>query len=218
MPIIIPAFTTVLFRAASNGTWQSDPYFNAAGLSPNTILQQAGSALTVGVRSGGNMSVLVNAAGQGNGADTTDDVIATFALPANALDGIFNRQVNVTALGKFAANGNNKRVKLWWGTTTQTLGLAVAGGVLIADSGVSTSNAGGWNLSAIVTKYGAAASNTQIGQGSVVAGATHTGTLAPVLLTATENAIINITVTGSSPTTGAASDVLSQMLDVAFAN
>src|ERR1700737_3031452 len=216
-PVIIPGFTTVLFRAASNGTWQSDPYLNGAGLAPNTVLQQAGSALTNGVRSGGNISAPVNAAGQGNGADLTDDVIATFALPANAFD-VAQRQVTITAIGKFAANANNKRIKLWWGTTTQTLGLAVVGGTLIADSGVSASNAGGWNASAIVTKYGAAGSNTQIGQGSIVAGATHTGTLPPVLLTAAENGVINITVTGASPTTGAANDVLAQMLDVAFAN
>lgn len=216
-PIIIPGFTTALFRAASNGTWQSDPYFNGAGLAPNTILQQTGSALTGGARSGGNVSVSVNSAGQGNGADTTDDVLATFALAANALD-VAGRQVSITALGKFAANGNNKRIKLWWGTTTQTLGAAVAGGTLIADSGVVTTNGGGWNLNGLVTKYGANGSNTQIGQGAVVAGATHTGTLPPALLTATENAIINITVTGSSSTTGAANDVLGQMLDVAFSN
>lgn len=216
-PTTIPGFTTLVFRSASNGTWQSDPFLNGAGLAPNTILQQTGSALTGGARSGGNVSVLVNAAGQGNGADTTDDVIATFALPANAFD-VAGRQANITALGKTAANANNKRIKLWWGTTTQTLGLAVVGGTLIADSGVITANNGGWNLSATVTKYGAAGSNTQIGQGAIVAGTVHTGTLPPVLTAAPENAVINITVTGASPTTGAANDVLSQMFDVAFAN
>jgi hypothetical protein len=216
-PIIIPGFTTVLFRAASNATWQSDPYLNSAGLAPNTVLQQTGSALTGGARSGGNISVTVTAAGQGNGADTTDDVIATFALAANSLD-VAGRQAVITALGKTAANANNKRIKLWWGTTTQTLGVAVAGGTLIADSGVVTTNAGGWNLNALVTKYGAAGANTQVGQGAIVVGISHTGTQVPALLTAPENAIINITVTGSSPTTGAANDVLAQMLDVAFSN
>jgi hypothetical protein len=170
------------------------------------------------MRTTGNLTAQASAAGQGNGADTTDDVLFTYALPANALD-IAGRQVTVTAAGKFAANGNNKRVKIWWGTTTQTVGAAVVGGTLIADSGVVTTNAGGWAASVQVQKYGAAGSNTQIATAAqIAAGTTHLGTAVPVALTATENAVINITVTGSSPTTGAANDVLGQQFDIAFNN
>lgn len=217
-PILIPGFTTAVLRASSNGIWQSDPFFNGVGATPSTGTVQAGSSATGAFRSGGNMNVSVNTAGQGNGADTTDDVIATYALPASSL-GAAQNQVTVNFAGKFAATANNKRVKLWWGTTTQTLGAAVAGGTLIADSGVVTTNNGGFTGSAVVTKYGAAGSNTQIATGAqIVAGTTHTGTLVPALLTATESGVINITVTGSSPTTGAANDVLGQMLEVTFNN
>lgn len=178
--------------------------------------QATGSSGTLLIRECGNVSVSVTSAGQGNGADTTDDVLATYAVPANSLDA--GRQITIQAMGKTASNGNNKRIKIWWGTTTQTLGAAVAGGTLIADSGVVTTNNGGWNASATITKYGAPGANTQIGQGQVVAGASHTGTQVPVLLTAAENAAINVTVTGASGTSGAANDVLAQMLEVTFNN
>ena len=51
-----------------------------------------------------------------------------------------------------------------------------------------------------------------------MAGSTHTGTSVPVLTTVTESGVIYVTVTGASSTTGAASDVLGQLLDVAFSN
>lgn len=193
--------------------------FDTAGNQLSSQKIQGGSATTPGfVRTGGNASVQINAAGQGNGADTTDDVLFTYALPASALD-VAGRQVTITAAGKFAATANNKRVKVWWGTTTQTVGAAVAGGTLIADSGVVTTNNGGWTASVQVSKYGAAGSNTQIATNAqVVAGTSHLGTAVPVALTAAENGVINITVTGSSSTTGAANDVLGQLLDIAFNN
>jgi hypothetical protein len=193
--------------------------FDASGNQLSSQALQGGSATGPGfVRTGGNASVQVSASGQGNGADTTDDVLFTYALPASALDAS-GRQVTIMAAGKFAANGNNKRVKIWWGTTTQTVGAAVAGGTLIADSGVATTNAGGWCATVQVTKYGAAGSNTQIATNAqVVTGSTNLGTAVPVALTATESGVINITVTGASSTTGAANDVLGQLLDVAFNN
>ncbi|KAA0089360.1 hypothetical protein CIW54_07805 [Paraburkholderia sp. T12-10] len=193
--------------------------FDTAGNQLSSQAVQGGSASTPGfVRTGGNASVQISAAGQGNGADTTDDVLFTYALPANALDAD-GRQVTITAAGKFAATANNKRVKVWWGTTTQTVGSAVAGGTLIADSGVVTTNNGGWTASVQVSKYGAAGSNTQIATNAqVVAGTSHLGTAVPVALTAAENGTINITVTGSSSTTGAANDVLGQLFDIAFNN
>lgn len=193
--------------------------FDTTGNQLSSQAVQGGSASTPGfVRTGGNASVQISAAGQGNGADTTDDVLFTYALPANALDAA-GRQVTITAAGKFAATANNKRVKVWWGTTTQTVGSAVAGGTLIADSGVVTTNNGGWTASVQVSKYGAAGSNTQIATNAqVVAGTSHLGTAVPVALTAAENGTINITVTGSSSTTGAANDVLGQLFDIAFNN
>ncbi|NPT59100.1 hypothetical protein [Paraburkholderia elongata] len=191
--------------------------FSSNGTMQSSAALQGGQAAGF-VRSCGNASVQVSAAGQGNGADTTDDVLFTYALPANALDAA-GRQITITAAGKFASTANNKRIKIWWGTTTQTVGAAVAGGTLIADSGVATTNGGGWSASVQVQKYGANGSNTQIATcAAVVAGATHLGTSAPATLTAVESGVINITITGSSPTTGAANDVVGQLFDIAYNN
>ena len=66
----------------------------------------------------------------------------------------------------------------------------------------------------MVTKYGATASNTQIGQGSPILGTLHGGIQAAQALTITESAIINIVITGSSYTTGAAADVALQILAI----
>jgi hypothetical protein len=218
--IVLPAVGTVIVACTLTGSWVTNPYYNAVGAYPGSIPTQMGAstAATGSARPGGNINVpTYSSVGQGNGADTTDDVLATFALPANIFD-IAGRQVSIAAMGKFASNGNNKTIKVWFGTTTQTLGAAVAGGTMIATSGVVTTNAGGWTLTAQVTKYGVAGSNTQVGQGAIVAGGTHTGTSAPTATTAAENAVINITVTGASGTSGAANDVVVQMLQVSFSN
>jgi hypothetical protein len=179
---------------------------------------QGGQATPGSVRSCGNVSVQVSAAGLGNGADTTDDVLFTYALPANSLDAA-GRQLTITAAGKFAANTNNKRIKIWFGTTTQSIGAAVVGGTLIADSGVVATSGGGWSASVQVQKYGANGSNTQIATcAQMAAGTVHLGTSSPVTTTAVENGAINITITGSSSTTGAANDVVGQLFDIAFNN
>lgn len=193
--------------------------FDTAGNQLSSQVVQGGSAATPGfVRTGGNASVQVSAAGIGNGADTTDDVLFTYALPASALD-VAGRQVTITAAGSFAANAHNKRFRIWWGTTTQTVGSAVAGGTLIVDSGVQTTSGGGWSASVQVSKYGATGSNTQLATNAqAISGTTHLGTSASTLLTATESGVINITVTGASSTSGAAGDVLGQILDIAFNN
>lgn len=155
------------------------------------------------------------AAGNGNAADTTDDVLFTYQLPANALSAA-GKAVEIFAWGKTGATGNNKQVKLWWGTTTQTVGLAVAGGTAILASGVITSNALAWSICAQVVKT---ASNVQISWTyfSVGANATSVQT-ATTNLSATDTAAINITLTGASGTTGAAGDVLAMSMTVDFAN
>ena len=189
-----------------------------AAASVTSLLSRAGaSSGAPTVRGNGNISLQIVAAGNGNGADTTDDVLMTFQLPANALD-VAGRQITITAAGTFATNSHNKEVKCFWGATSPTVGSAISGGTNIADSGVVTTSNGGWWLQAIVQKYGANGSNTQLAQGQVIAGSTHTGTNVPVALTNTESAAINIAITGASGTTGAASDVLCQMLEITYSN
>lgn len=172
------------------------------------------------IRESGNIAVTVNAAGQGNAADTTDDVLLIIPVPANVFD-IAGRELIIEAAGKFAANTHNKEVKIWVGPTAQTVGAAIAssGMTAIADSGVVTTNAGGWNACVNVAKYGAAGSNTQLAFGAqIAAGAAHLGTAAPAALTLAENAAFNIVVTGASGTTGAANDVLGQFMSANFSN
>jgi hypothetical protein len=144
-------------------------------------------------------------AGVGNLADTTDDVLFTYTLPANALDKA-GRAITVTAYGKYAANANNKTVKLWFGATT------------IATTGVQAANGTGWQLQADVTKLGVVGANTQIAQGQNMVGAAHGGVNVPVTPTEVESGAIVIKVTGASGTTGAANDVLGQFFQVNWQN
>ena len=153
----------------------------------------------------------------GNAADATDDILDGFVLLPNA----FNAKgigLCLTAQGKFAANGNNKRIKIWINPTmagqTVTAGVisggtvtAVGAGVLILDSGVLTDSGVGWAAIVNFFKYGASGANTQYSQGSIIHGATHGGITLPVLSTLTESAAMNVVITGSSGSS-AASDVV----------
>lgn len=164
----------------------------------------------------GNINIQVSAAGFGNAADTTDDVLFVYTLPANAFDQP-GRQLNILANGKLATNANSKRAKIYYGCTSAVVGSAVSGGTVIADTGASTGSNLGWQLSVQVTKYGAGGSNTQLAEGQSIVGPTHGGVTGPELLTATENAPIIIAVTGSSAAS-AAGDVLAQLIDVSWSN
>jgi hypothetical protein len=160
----------------------------------------------------------------GNGADTTDDILDGIVLAANCFD-LKGRGLYVLAQGKFAANGNNKRIKIWANPTmagqTVTNGVISGGtvtgagaGVLLFDSGVQTGNAVGWSMLGNWFKYGANGSNTQYFQGQPIFGTTHGGITVPAFTTIPENALINLVLTGSSPTTGAANDVVENLLQV----
>jgi hypothetical protein len=81
-------------------------------------------------------------------------------------------------------------------------------GVMLYDSTVQTGNNVGWSILAQLFKYGAAGSNTQYAQVQPIYGATHGGVTPPSFLTLTESAAINVVLTGSSSTTGAANDVI----------
>jgi hypothetical protein len=162
----------------------------------------------------------------GNGADTTDDILAGVVIPAGAFD-VAGRGLCVTAQGITGATTNNKRFKLWVNPTmsgqTTTNGVisggSVSAGTTICDSGTwvngtTPNNAAGWSAEANLFKYGAAGSNTQYAQGTPILGTLHGGILAPVFLTVTESAAITIVVTGSSYTTGAAGDVKLNFFEV----
>lgn len=157
----------------------------------------------------------------GNGADTTDDILDGFVLPASAFD-VAKRGLQLTFAGKFGATANNKKVRLWLNPNmsgqTVTNGVISGGtvtgagsGVMAYDSTAQTGNAVGWSIMAQLFKYGSAGSNTQLFQLQPIYGATHGGVTAPSFLTLAENAAINVVITGSSSTTGAANDVVLNM-------
>jgi hypothetical protein len=162
----------------------------------------------------------------GNGADTTDDILAGIVIPAGAFD-VAGRGLCITAQGITGATTNNKRFKLWANPTmsgqTTTNGVisggTVTSGTTICDSGAwvngtTANNAAGWSAMANLFKYGAAGSNTQYAQGVPILGTLHGGILAPAFLTMAENAAISLVVTGSSYTTGAANDVKLDFFEV----
>jgi hypothetical protein len=174
----------------------------------------------------GNLYRAVGNAIAGNGADTTDDILAGIVIPAGAFD-VAGRGLCITAQGVTGATTNNKRFKLWANPTmsgqTTTNGVisggTVTAGTTICDSGAwvngtTPNNAAGWSAMANLFKYGAAGSNTQYAQGMPILGTLHGGILAPAFLTMTESAAISIVITGSSYTTGAANDVKLNFFEV----
>jgi hypothetical protein len=68
----------------------------------------------------------------GNNADTTDDVLASYVLPASSFD-VAGRGLCITAQGGTSPTTNNKRVKLWFNATIS--GASVTAGTMIADTG-----------------------------------------------------------------------------------
>jgi hypothetical protein len=191
-------------------------YDAASGYDPSTVQVQFGSS-TGAFLEEGTINLQLSSAGVAPGSTGNDNVLAVYTLPANALDGTGNRGLRITAKGSFGATGNNKRIKLFFAATTATVGSAISGGTAVADTGTITTNGGGWVIEAEVYKYGAANSNTQLGTNNgMIAGASHLGTSAPVLLTATENATILIAVTGNATT--ATSDIKLNQLQIEARN
>jgi len=152
-------------------------------------------------------------AGRNPGATNADNVIAVYTMPASAFD-LTGRGVNLLAEGSVANNTNSKRIKIYWGCTTATLGSTVVGGTVIADTGAyTTAGAVGWAVEANVFKYGAAGSNTQLAlhYGAQI-GAVVGSLLTPVALTSTESASVIIAVTGNAVT--ATTDITQNFFEV----
>lgn len=130
----------------------------------------------------------------GNAADTTDDTLFSFLLPANYLPNVLgtNRGLRVTFWGTSAANGNNKTFKVFFGSVTAI------------SSGVVTINAKSWMARVQIMRSGV---STQKIFGEALSDATD---IAPSAQDGAEDetATILIKGTGASGTTGAASDLL----------
>lgn len=150
----------------------------------------------------GALSNQFSVAGIGNGADTTDDILFSYTLPPNSLDAA-GRALIIDAFGDFAANTHNKTVKIFFGAS------------LVFTSGVQTGNGVGWWARLLVTKTGASA---QIGVGTGAAGTTVFAVPLALIGSEVDTSAIVIKVTGASPTTGAAADVLGHGMLTRFIN
>lgn len=141
----------------------------------------------------------VNLTSTGNTADTTEDTLLTFALPAKTLSAT-NKGLKIRAWGTTAANADNKTVKLYFGSEVITTPTAAT-------------SAKGWELELEVYKSG---SSTQVvfGKGQV--------DITPVTLlvttgTETDTATITIKVTGTAGTANA-NDIIAKGLIVEMLN
>lgn len=155
----------------------------------------------------------ISSAGVQPGGTNVDSVLAVFSIPPN----LFNAAlagVSIAAAGSFGATGNNKQLKIIVNPATAVVGSTVGGGgVTVADTGVVTTNGGGWSMEATVIKYGVANSNTQLGVNQQMqVGAASPALKAPSLITATENGAILIAITGNAATV--VSDIIFNSLEV----
>ena len=148
-----------------------------------SALQRMGKSAAA-MAGGGNLSVQSSAAGVGNGADTTEDVLFTATLPANILD-VVGRQIILEAFGAIAATSANKTVEIFGSSIVYTAVVA------------TTTATGDWQAQLIITKVG---SNTQIAIGTVdFAGATTVrGVTKSLAGTESDTAAITVKVTGTS--------------------
>lgn len=164
----------------------------------------------------GNANLQVSIAGVQPGATAADNVLAVYTLPANAFD-VAGRGLTISAMGSFAATGNNKRVKIIFNATTAVVGSTVTGGTTVADTGTVATSGGGWCLCAGVFKTGAAGSNTQMAiHQQAQVGAAVAALVAPAATAAVENASILVAVTGNAAT--ATTDITFSMFEANWTN
>ena len=187
-------------NAAGAATWLLDGVIPGVGVEPSSMLTYFGGG-TASFPEEGNIYRLASA-GVNPASTGGNIVLAAFSLPAGSFD-VANRGLNFTAMGSVANNTNVKTISIYYGCTTAVVGSAVTGGTVIASTGAySTTGAAAWQLVANVFKYGAAASNTQIGlHETAQIGATIPALTVPQALTATESGAILIAVTGNAATT-----------------
>ena len=196
---------------AAKWVYSGADYANG-GTNPNTELTVFGGG-TATIPAEGNINRQISSAGVSPGATGADNVLAVYSLPPSSFDQA-NRGIQITAAGSFAATGNNKRIKIIFNPASAVVGSTVgAGGTTIADTNTVATNGGGWELTANVFKYGANASNTQIGiHSQAQIGGAVAALLAPSLITATESGAILIAITGNATT--ATSDIVFNWLEV----
>ncbi|WP_020471473.1 hypothetical protein [Zavarzinella formosa] len=191
------AMTSSLAHA---GSYTTSNYCENGACTFNSATTFAAGSVASSFKPEGLASSQFSAAGVGNAADTTDDVLFSYTLPASALN-TTGQAIEVTCFGGTAANGNNKTIKLWFGSE-------------LISSGVITDSNKNWTSSMVIGRTGASA---QLVRATMVH---DTSTITPYLATGaeTDTAAITIKCTGASGTTGAAGDVVGRGMFVRFSN
>ena len=163
-------------------------------------------AITPAIAAGGGGSTVnpagvlsVNLTSTGNTADTTEDTLMTYSLPAKTLSAT-NKGLKIRAWGNTAANADNKTIKLYFGSEVITTPTAAT-------------NNKGWELELEVYKNGA---STQVVFGK---GIVDTTSVTPLITTGaeTDTSAIVIKVTGTAGT-GNANDIVAKGLIVEMLN
>jgi hypothetical protein len=208
-----------LSGAGDAAIWILDGVVPGSGAEPSNMRAYFGGGTGTLLAEGSLVRQLGNPLA-GNSADTTDDVLASYTLPASSLD-VSGRGVCITARGMTGHTSNDKRVKLWFDAKISVGG--VMDGSVIADTGtwvdtIIPNNNVGWQLTSNVFKLGDPGSNTQYGQGSAILGGIHAGVSLPVFPTGIEAGAIVIALTGSSYSSGAANDLVANWFEVSAMN
>ena len=106
---------TCLSAAISAAIWVLDGVVPGVGVMPSNMLTYFGSG-TGTIVSDGNLHRQIGNPLAGNNADTADDVLASYTLPAWSFD-VPNRGLRITAQGNTGATANDRRIKLWFNAT-----------------------------------------------------------------------------------------------------
>ena len=141
----------------------------------------------------------VNITSNGNGADTTEDILMSYSLPAKTLSAT-KKGLKIRVWGTTAANTDNKTIKLYFGSAVFTTPTAAT-------------NNKNWELDLEVYKSG---TNTQVVFGKGIVDLT---SVTPLVTTGTETdtAAIMIKVTGTAGTANA-NDIVAKGLIVEMLN
>jgi len=161
-----------------------------------TLNGKAGNS-TSNVRIAGQITAQLSATG--TGADTTEDTLQTFTLPANTLDAN-GRCVRIRAWGTYGATATNKTIRLYFG-------VAIYNSTALAQNGTS------WILEAEVYKTG---SNTQTSWATILAGNSDPGAQVNTP-NQTDSSGIVIKVTGQNGTANA-NDIVCNGMSVLMIN
>ena len=135
----------------------------------------------------------------GNGADTTEDTLKSYSLPANALDAV-GRSVYIYAWGSYGNTPGTKAAKLYFGSTS----IAAATGQNV-----------GWALEMVVGKSGA--SVQQISAQNIT-GTAHGGVTNTANAANTDTAAVLIKVTGQNSSSSNANTIVLNGMYVTYSN